>query len=109
VFRTPRLLPCGPYRYNGSDMIARTYTYTVVLEADDETGGFVVDVPALPGCHTEADTRVEAIAMAQDAITGYIESLLSHDEPIPIESNPAGPVLVTVTVKTDVHTRTTAA
>jgi len=90
-------------------MIAQTYTYTVVLEADDEAGGFVVDVPALPGCHTEGDTRDEAIAMAQDAIAGYIESLVSHNEPIPIELNPAGPVLVAVTIKTDVQTCTTAA
>ena len=90
-------------------MIARTYTYTVLLEADDEAGGFVVDVPALPGCHTEGDTRDEAIEMAQDAIAGYIESLLTHNEPIPIEPNPPGPVLVTVTVKTDVQTQTTAA
>jgi predicted RNase H-like HicB family nuclease len=40
-------------------MIAQTYTYTVVLEADEEAGGFVVHVPALPGCHTEGDTRKE--------------------------------------------------
>jgi len=90
-------------------MIAQTYTYTVVLEADDEAGGFVVDVPALPGCHTEGDTRAEAIAMAQDAITGYIESLVRHNEPIPVESKPVGPVLVAVTIQTDVQTRTTAA
>jgi antitoxin HicB len=90
-------------------MIAHTYTYTVVLEADDQAGGFVVHVPALPGCHTEGDTRDEAISMAQDAIAGYVESLLAHNESIPVEANPAGPVLVTVTVKTDVQAQATAA
>jgi antitoxin HicB len=84
-------------------MVARTYTYSVVLEPDDETGGFVVHVPALPGCHTEGDTRDEAISMAQDAITAYIESLLAHNEPILEEPKPSGPVRVTVTVKTDVQ------
>jgi predicted RNase H-like HicB family nuclease len=62
-----------------------------------------------PCRHTEGDTRDEAIAMAQDAIAGYIESLLKHDEPIPVESDSAGPIVVTVTVKTDVQTQTTAA
>jgi antitoxin HicB len=90
-------------------MVSHTYTYTVVLEPDDEEGGFVAHVPALPGCHTEGDTRDEAIAMAKDAIAGYVESLLAHNEPIPVEVSPVGPVLVTVTVQTDVKTETTAA
>jgi predicted RNase H-like HicB family nuclease len=89
-------------------MLAQTYTYSVVLEEDEE-GGFVVHVPALPGCHTEGDTREQAIAMAQDAIAGYVESLLAHSEPIPVESDPSGPVRVTVTVRTDVQTHATAA
>jgi len=68
-------------------MAAHTFTFTVVLEPDEEAGGFVAHVPALPGCHTEGDTRAEAIAMAEDAIAGYISSLLAHDEPIPVESH----------------------
>jgi antitoxin HicB len=90
-------------------MVAQNYTFSVLLEPDAEAGGFAVHVPALPGCHTEGDTRDEAIAMAQDAITGYIESLLAHNEPIPIEQKPSGDALITVTVKTDVKTTVTAA
>jgi predicted RNase H-like HicB family nuclease len=78
-------------------MVPHTYTFSVVLEPDEEAGGFVVHVPALPGCHTEGDTREEAIAMAQDAVAGYVESLLAHNDPIPVESNPVGDVMVTVT------------
>jgi predicted RNase H-like HicB family nuclease len=55
-------------------MIAHDYTFNVILEPKDEAGGFAVHVPALPGCHTEGDTRDEAIAMAQDAIA----PLLNH-------------------------------
>ena len=84
-------------------MVAHTYTFSVLLEPDEDAGGFSVHVPALPGCHTEGDTREQAIEMAQDAITGYVESLLSHKEPIPVEQNPKGDVLVTVTVKADVR------
>jgi predicted RNase H-like HicB family nuclease len=83
-------------------MVAQSCTFTVVLESDDDAGGFAVHIPALPGCHTQGDTRVEAIAMAQDAITVYIESLLTHNEPIPIEAAPASQVLIAVTVNVDV-------
>lgn len=48
--------------------------YTVIL-TPDETGGYVVTCPALPGLVTEGDTLEEAREMAADAIRGYIESL----------------------------------
>jgi antitoxin HicB len=76
-------------------MVAHTYTFSVAIEPDEDAGGFVVHVPALPGCHTEGETREEAIVMARDAITGYVESLLAHNERIPIEAAPVGPLLIT--------------
>lgn len=71
-------------------------TYTIILTPDPEEGGFTVTVPALPGCVTEGDTWDEAIAMARDAIAGYIASLEKHGEPIPEET--AHPQLVQVNV-----------
>ncbi len=50
--------------------------YTALFEPAEE-GGYVVTVPKLPGLVTEGDTLEEAIAMAKDAIKGYIELLLS--------------------------------
>jgi predicted RNase H-like HicB family nuclease len=64
----------------------RQYEYTIILEPDTEEGGYVVTVPALPGCVTEGDTYAEAIAMARDAIRGYIESLKLAGEPVPEET-----------------------
>lgn len=58
--------------------------YTVIL-VPEETGGFSVEVPALPGCQTQGETRDEAIAMAKEAIELYLESLMAHNEPIPQE------------------------
>jgi antitoxin HicB len=60
--------------------------YDVVLILDDE-GGFSVSVPALPGCASQGETREEALAMVREAIEGYLESLLAHDDPVlrPIE------------------------
>ena len=51
----------------------------------DETGGYVVTCPALPGLVTEGDTLEEAREMAADAIRCYIESLQMDGEPIPAE------------------------
>ena len=56
--------------------------YTVIL-TPDETGGYVVTCPALPGLVTGGDTLEEARTMAADAIRGYIESLQKDGEPIP--------------------------
>ena len=57
--------------------------FTLLLEPDEEEGGYTVTVPALPGCITQGDTLDEALAMAKDAITGYLASLEAHGEPIP--------------------------
>lgn len=62
--------------------------YTVIFEPAEE-GGYVVSVPALPGCVTEGDTLEEAMEMVKDAISGYIASLKKHGEPIPVESGPS--------------------
>ncbi len=59
--------------------------YTVIFEPAEE-GGYVVTVPALPGCITEGDTLEEAMEMVKDAISGYIASLEKHGEQIPVES-----------------------
>lgn len=58
--------------------------YTVVLETEQE-GGFVVSVPALPGCFTQGESRREALENAREAITAYIEELRSRGEEIPRE------------------------
>lgn len=65
--------------------------YTVVLEPQNE-GGYTVTVPALPGCISEGDTFDEAIENIRDAITGYIESLKKHGQPIPVEMSVEVPV-----------------
>ena len=63
-------------------MGTREYQYTVLYEPAGE-GGFVVTVPALPGLVTEGDTLDEARLMAEDAIRGYLESLLKDHLAIP--------------------------
>jgi len=62
-----------------------TYQFTVIFERQPE-GGYLVSVPALPGCYTEGRTLEEAREMAADAIRAYCASLRKHGEPIPVES-----------------------
>jgi predicted RNase H-like HicB family nuclease len=56
--------------------------FTIVLEPQPE-GGYLVSVPALPGCYTEGRTLEEAWFMAADAIRAYCASLAKHGETIP--------------------------
>ena len=68
----------------------------MVLTPDAEDGGYTVTVPMLPGCVTEGDTVDEALAMAKDAISLWIESLEELNQSVPEES--ASPELASVEV-----------
>ncbi len=50
-----------------------------VIILEDETGGYIAFVPALPGCHTQGDTVDEALRNIREAIELYLETL-SDDE-----------------------------
>lgn len=54
----------------------------VILEPD-ETGGYVVSCPSLPGCHSEGDTIDETLVNIREAIELYIEVLQEDGLPIP--------------------------
>jgi len=64
----------------------RILNFNVIL-TPDETGGYVVTCPALPGLVTEGDTLEEAREMATDAIRCYLESLQKDGEPIPTDNS----------------------
>lgn len=60
-------------------------TYRVLLSEETE-GGFTVSVPSLPGCITYGENISEALAMAKEAIEGYIEVLKEQGLPVPDDS-----------------------
>ncbi|MGH2533491.1 MAG: type II toxin-antitoxin system HicB family antitoxin [Thermomicrobiales bacterium] len=47
--------------------------FVVVLEPDEEVGGYNVTVPALPGCFTQGETVDQSLERARDAIAVYLE------------------------------------
>ncbi len=60
----------------------KKYTYHIHLELEPE-GGFTVTVPALPGCVTWGENYDHALAMAQEAIEGFLEVLVESGQSIP--------------------------
>lgn len=70
------------------------YSFTILLEPN-EPDGYLVTCPALPGLVTEGNTLDEAYQMAQDAIQGYLESLIAHGKPI-LKDKIATPVRVRI-------------
>lgn len=44
----------------------------VVIYPDREDGGWVAEVPSLPGCVTQGATRAEVLTNARDAIATWI-------------------------------------
>ena len=58
--------------------------FIVTLE-DGEDGYVVVSCPALPGCHSQGETKEQAIANIKEAIEGYIVSMREDGETIPVQ------------------------
>ena len=72
--------------FDKNNYLDMQYTYKIHLHKEAE-GGFMVTVPALPGCITQGDDIDEAISMAREAIELYIEELKSRGEEIPDDSH----------------------
>ncbi|MBI4225696.1 type II toxin-antitoxin system HicB family antitoxin [Candidatus Roizmanbacteria bacterium] len=56
------------------DKYKNVLSYSVIYQEDPE-GGYVVNVPALPGCHTQGDTIDEVEQNIKEAILLYLENL----------------------------------
>jgi len=59
--------------------------YTVVLEKEAD-GGYVVTVPALPGCVSQGDNREEALANVREAIQLYVDDCRAAGDPVPTDA-----------------------
>ena len=70
-------------------------TYTIVVEPE-ESGGYFVAVPALPGCFTHGRTVEECQQRVVEAIEVHITGLQADGEPVPEEVG--APQLLAVTV-----------
>ncbi len=72
------------------------HKYTVLLIPDQEEGGYMVTVPALPGCVAQGDTLEQALQRVREAIQCHIEGLQADGLTVPQEHE--SPALVKVEV-----------
>ncbi len=63
--------------------------FAVILEWNEDGGGYTVTAPSLPGCITEGDSREEALENGKEAICCMLKGM-----PIDGLAIPAGDVLV---------------
>jgi predicted RNase H-like HicB family nuclease len=48
-----------------------------------EEGGYIVSIPEMPGCVTQAESFAEGLVMIQDALQGLLQVAVEHGDPIP--------------------------
>jgi len=58
----------------------------VVIYPDPEDGGWVAEVPSLPGCVSQGDTKPQVIENIRDAIQTWIEGAQSVGMRVPDET-----------------------
>ncbi len=63
--------------------MAETLSYRVLLEPDEEDGGFNVVIPAFPTAHTQGETVEEALSNAREVIELNLGYLAERGLPIP--------------------------
>jgi predicted RNase H-like HicB family nuclease len=59
--------------------------FTVILEPEEE-GGYSVHCPVLPGCHSQGETKEEALTNIKEAILLCVEVISEEGHPIPEQS-----------------------
>ncbi len=59
--------------------------YTVILE-QEEDGGYVAVIPALPGCVSQGNTREEVLANIREAAELYVDDCIASGDPVPTEA-----------------------
>ena len=58
----------------------------VVLYSDVEDGGWVAEVPSLPGCVSQGATKEEALVNVRDAIETWIDGANQVGMTVPAET-----------------------
>ena len=57
--------------------------YEIILYWSEEDGAFIAEVPELPGCAADGESRQEALANAEIVIGEWIETARGLGRPVP--------------------------
>ncbi len=60
-----------------------------VVLYQDEDGVWIAEVPSLPGCRSDGDTRDEALSNIREAIIHMIEFMRERGESVPTDPGTA--------------------
>jgi predicted RNase H-like HicB family nuclease len=66
-------------------------TYPAIFYPWEDTPGYTVEVPDLPGCVSEGASLAEAVLMGTDAASGWVLDELEDGKPVP-KASPVGAV-----------------
>ena len=61
----------------------KIYDFKVILEPDEEAGGYVISCPSLPGCYSQGETVEEALENIKEAILLCLEDMQEQQIPLP--------------------------
>jgi len=67
-------------------------TYPAILYPWEDSPGYTVEVPDLPGCVSEGRNLAEAILMGIDAASGWVLDELEDGRPVP-KASPMGAIV----------------
>ena len=76
------------------------HTYSLAIERHED--GYLAYFPALPGCQTWGKTYQDAVKYAEEALAGYLDTLMAHGDRIPEETDTKKPVSLGITVRTPI-------
>ena len=65
------------------------YPFQVRPLSAEEGGGYLIELPDLPGCMADGETIDEAIANGADALRSWIETAKEFGDPVPPPSRPS--------------------
>ena len=65
------------------------YPFRIRPLAVEDGGGYLIEYPDLPGCHSDGETPEQAIVNGRDAVRSYLMSCRKHGDPIPKPGSPA--------------------
>jgi len=65
------------------DADVKFYTFEIVIEKEEEDGGYLAYSPTLPGCFSNGKTIEDARRNIREAIQQHVASLLAHGQPVP--------------------------
>ncbi|WP_332286647.1 type II toxin-antitoxin system HicB family antitoxin [Bacillus velezensis] len=66
------------------------YLFPAIFDSgEDESEGYTITFPDLPGCISEGDDLENAMSMAKDVLEGFLYGMEEDREEIPSPSNPS--------------------